>query len=148
MIRVRHAVTVALAALLLAACNKDKVVGPKPNEITGTWNATKVEFVKKSAPATRADLIALGAAVTVRIDSDKSYRYIETPAAGSPDTTTGVWSLDGEIFRVTPTGMPFSWEWSASLSANTLSLTGAAMEYDFDGNNVPEEALQNMTLVR
>jgi hypothetical protein len=34
------------------------------------------------------------------------------------------------------------------LSGNSLSLTGADMEYDFDGDDVPEEADQNATFVR
>lgn len=148
MSRARHAATVALVTILLTACGKDNPTGPKPSEITGRWTATKVEYVNKAAPATRVDLIALGTAVVVSINSDKSFLSIETPSGGSPDTTTGDWSMDGEIFKVTPTGMPFSWEWNAALSGNTLSLTGADMEYDFDGNSVPEQADQNMTLVR
>ena len=148
MIRARHAATVALVTILFTVCGKDNPTGPKPSEITGRWTATKVEYVSKAAPATRVDLIALGTAVVVSIGSDKNFLYVETPSGGSPDTTTGVWSMDGDIFKVTPTGMAFSWEWKATLSGNSLSLTGADMEYDFDGNSIPEQADQDMALVR
>lgn len=41
-----------LGAILgsLAGCGKDKSVGPKPSEITGNWQATKLEYVKKTDP--------------------------------------------------------------------------------------------------
>ena len=146
--RVRHATTAALFALLLVGCGDDNTIGPKPAEIMGNWTATKVEYVSKAAPATRVDVIGLGTVVVLRFNTDHSLLYIETESAGSPVTTRGVWSLDEGILRVTPSGMSLSWEWSAHLSGNTLTLSGADMEYDFDGNGFPEAADQNMTLVR
>jgi hypothetical protein len=144
----RSSALAALAALALTACGHDNPAGPKASDITGTWTATKVEYVSKAAPATRVDLIASGGQGTMTIGSDKQFRFVLRKAGMSPDTTTGVWRLNGDIFEVTPTGMPFSWEWDASLSGNTLVLTGADMEYDFDGDNAMEAADQNTTLVR
>ena len=146
--RARWAAAAALLALHLTGCGGDNTVGPKPSEITGNWTATKVEYVSKASPATRVDVIPLGTVVVLRLNTDYSLLYIETPSGGSPATTAGTWSVDEGIFRVTPAGMSISWEWNATLSGATLSLTGADMEYDFDGNSVPEAADQNMTLVR
>lgn len=140
--------TLVLLLAVLGGCGKDKAVGPKPNEITGAWRATMVEYVSKAAPGTRVDLIAAGDTLTLTINSDGSIIQIRTPLGGSPDTTTGTWELTTDIFKVFPTGMPFYWAWDVSLSGNTLTLTGADMEYDFNDDNVPEQADQNMVLIR
>jgi len=142
------AIVLLLAGSLTACDNKDDKVGPKPSEITGTWSATMVEYVNKSAPSTRVDLIALGGAATMAIHADKSWVFVIAESGQPPDTTTGVWNLDGDMFEVTPTGMPFSWMWVAALSGNSLTLTGADMEYDFDGDQVMEQADQNTALVK
>ena len=137
-----------LLIAVLGGCGKDKEVGPKPSEITGTWHATKVEYVNKAAPGTRVDLIAAGDTLTLAINADHTIVQVLTPLGGSPDTTTGTWELSTDLFKMFPTGLPFSWSWDASLSGNTLTLLGADMEYDFNSDSVPEQADQNMTLVR
>lgn len=141
------AVATALA-LLATGCGKDDEVGPKPEEITGAWRAAKLEYVSKANPSTRIDLIAQGGAATLAIRTDHSVQFVVTESGSAPDTTTGTWSLDGDLFRVTPAGSPWSWTWDVSLSGGTLTLSGADMEFDFDGDDVPEEADQNVVLVR
>ena len=148
MLRARTVTAVLLLAGSLTACSNDNKVGPKASDITGNWIATKIEYVSKAAPATRVDLIASGGAGTMAINADKSFVFVMAESGEPPDTTTGVWKIDGEMFEVTPTGMPFSWSWKAVLAGNALTLSGAAMEYDFDGNNVMEQAEQNTALVR
>ncbi|HET7904791.1 MAG TPA: lipocalin family protein [Candidatus Eisenbacteria bacterium] len=141
--------TVAILLILLATgCGKDDEVGPKPDEITGFWRATKLEYVSKANPATRVDLVAAGGAATLDIRGDHTMEFIITESGSAPDTTTGTWSLDGDLFQVSPTGSPWSWTWDVSLSGGTLALSGADVEYDFDGDDVPEEADQNVVLVR
>jgi hypothetical protein len=68
-----------------------------------------------------------------------------------PDTTTGTWQLEGDLFKMYPGGFGWYWTWDVQLSGNTLKLTGADMRWDFDGDDLfedTEEADQNMTLVR
>jgi hypothetical protein len=138
----------ALSLALLPACKKDKAVGPKPAEITGLWHASKVEYVSKSAPSTRVDLIAAGGSATARISEGGAFEWVLTEAGQPPDTTTGTWRLSGDLFEVTPTGMAWAWSWDATLSGSTLTLTGADMEFDFDHDGTPDPADQNTVLVR
>jgi hypothetical protein len=137
---------------ILAGCGKDdKVVGPKPAEITGNWSATKLEYVMKAAPFTRVDLISEGATASCAIRADQGYLLLVTDTLGVTDTTAGTWRIDEDQFMVTPTGSQFDWVWQARLSASTLTLTGADTWYDFDGEGdyePSEEADNNMTLVR
>lgn len=141
----------SLLALLLVfefGCGKDNEVGPKPTEITGNWRATKVEYVSRTAPQARVDLIAQGDTVKVAIGDDHLWVYVYTRKGGAPDTTTGTWALNGDLFKVNPDDFPFDWIWDVTLSGNTLHLDDADMEYDFDDNGTPEMADQFMTLVR
>lgn len=140
------AVATALA-LLATGCGKDEV-GPKPEEITGLWRATKLEYVHKGEPSTRVDLIAQGGAASFAIRTDRTLQFIVTRAGSAPDTTSGSWSLEGDLLRFTPAGSPWSWTWDVSLSGGTLTLSGADVLFDFDGDHAPEEADQNVVLVR
>ena len=138
------------ALLLLSGpgCGKDKAVGPKPTEITGNWNATKAEYVSRTTPQSRVDLVALGGTVKVSIREDHGWVFVHTPSGGGPDSATGTWKLDGDLFRVTPTGMPWECVYEVSLSGGTLHLDDADMEYDFDDDGQPDAADQFLTLVR
>ena len=145
--RGRRFAFLALLLVVLAGCGKDKTVGPKPTQVVGVWHATMVQFVSKSDPNQRVELISAGHVVTVEIGGDQAYTYIDTPSGGSPDTTTGVWKLDGDMFRVNPTGMPYEWAWDVSVSGGTLSLKNADMEYDVNDDGLREMAKQTMVLV-
>ncbi|HEU4335342.1 MAG TPA: hypothetical protein VFT32_12680 [Candidatus Eisenbacteria bacterium] len=140
-------IVATVLSLVATGCGKDDEVGPKPDELTGFWHATKLEYVSKANPATRVDVIALGGAATLAIRIDHTVEWIITESGSAPDTTTGTWSLDGDLFQVTPTGSPWSWTWDVSLSGGTLALSGADVEYDFDGDDLLEDADQNVVLV-
>lgn len=141
----------ALVLSLLAGCGKDKTVGPKPAEITGFWSVTSLQYVQKAAPHTTVELITAGATATCAINSDKSFVRIYKPASGPPDTTAGTWELDGDQFKVSPTMTPWPWYYDVNLSSNTLTLSGADVWYDFNGDTqyqAEEEADNNMVLAR
>lgn len=147
MLRGGRAAILPLLLVALAGCGKDNTVGPKPTQVVGVWRATMVQFVNKSDPNQRVELISAGDTVTVVIGGDQVYTYLHAPHSGSPDTTTGVWRLDGDLFRVTPTGMPFEWVWDVSYSGGTLSLKNADMEYDVNDDGAREMTKQTMVLV-
>jgi hypothetical protein len=44
--------------------------------------------------------------------------------------------------------MPFSWQLDMNRSGNTLTLTGGAVEFDFNADSALEQARLNLTLVR
>jgi hypothetical protein len=142
----------ALAILALAAlvgCGKDKAVGPKPAEIYGTWTATSVEYVSRSAPPARMDLCdSAGCGATFMIGSDHAAVLIIHAPGAPQDTTTGTWQLDEDEFKMYPSGTDWQWVWKVSLSASTLRLTGAVLWWDFQDGNGGRDSNQNMTLVR
>ena len=149
---VLRAASLALVLTLQSGCGEDKAVGPKPAEITGLWNATQVEYVNKANPSLRVNRIAPDSIATCAINADRSYVFILRRAGHAPDTTIGTWKLDGDQFQVIPVEATYiTWSWDAGLTSNTLTLTGADMWYDFNGDSQyqpAEEADNNMTLVR
>lgn len=139
------------AAILIAAaligCGNDEPAGPEPEAITGLWNATRVEYVSRPAGSV-VELVALGGSASLELAEPGGFTFTVMPSGEAPQTTTGAWQLDGDVLRLTPQGMPFSWEFDASLSAGELELTGASVEYDFDDDGSPEQATLNLALSR
>jgi hypothetical protein len=128
-------------------CGGDDTAGPSPASVVGTWQASKVEYVRQSPPMS-VDLIGLGGSAELVLDADHSFIYTMTEAGQSPDVTTGTWQLGGEVMTVSPDGLSFSWQFEASLSGGTLKLTGADSEFDFDGDDVPDAAKMNLEFHR
>lgn len=140
----------ALALLFgaVAGCGDDEPSGPAPEEITGTWNATKAEYVMSEPPNTAVDLVALGGSVTLTLGEGGDFEFVVTPPAEASFTTNGTWTLGGETLSLTPEGMPFSWQFDVALSGDSLGLSGASVEYDFDDDGTPEQATLNLLFVR
>jgi len=129
------------------ACGGDGV-GPSPDEIAGTWTATKVEYVSVSQPVQTVDLIAQGGTATLVLNAAGTYTFTLTPNGEPTVVDNGDWELDGDIITVMPNGTNFELQFDVALSGNTLSLSGADTEYDFDADQQNEDAKLNLVLVR
>ncbi len=142
--------SVGLALLVGAAlaCGDDDGTGPAASEITGTWQATTVEYVKVGQPAQTKQMLEGGGTATLVLAAAGTYIFTITPAGQPADIETGAWQLQGDIMVVTPAGSLFSLEFDVSLSGNTLRLTGADSEYDFDDDGNSEPAKLNLVLIR
>jgi hypothetical protein len=136
-----------LLLALAAGCGDDDDQGPAPEQITGEWLATKVEYVS-SPPGTTVDIVVAGGTGTLELNANGEFHLVVTPAGEAARTTDGAWTLNGDVLRLTPAGMPFSWEYDVSLASGNLSLRGAAVEWDFDGDGTNEQATSNMGFVR
>lgn len=140
----------AALALLVGAmcgCGDDKAAGPEPAQITGLWNATKVEYVSRPAGES-VDLVALGGSGTLTLGESNAFLLVITPFAEIPQTTEGTWALDGDTLELTPLGMPFSWQFDVALAGDSLGLSGASVEYDFNDDGTPDQATLNLSLAR
>ena len=131
----------------VAACGGDDTTGPSSTEITGTWRATKAEFVS-TATGAAAELVAAGGSATLVLGTDHSCVFTIKPPGMPAEVTAGTWKLDGDVMTVTPTGMRFSWQFDVAFSGDRLSLTGAHVAYDVNGDGRDEEAVLNLELGR
>jgi hypothetical protein len=128
-------------------CGDDNPSGPSKDEITGTWQATKVEYTT-TAGVPMADLIALGGSASLVLNADNSLVYTITPAAGVPNVTTGTWHLSTDMMTVTPSGMLFSWQFDVEYTSDQLRMSGADVEFDYDNDDIDEPAKLNLVFTR
>jgi hypothetical protein len=132
------------AAALAVACSDD--TGPSEDELVGTWNATKFEFVSVANPNLKLDAIAFGATLMMVLHSDGTYT-ITTGFPGEPtETETGTWSASEDVFTLSDSEGDMQFD--MSLSGNTLTLAGADGEFDLNDDGIDEPAKVNVTLVR
>lgn len=135
---------IPIAALGAAGCADP--AGPSPDEITGTWNATRIEYVSKATSET-VDAVPLGWAATLILNADATFVFTLTPAGEAPQVLASNWELDGDLLRlVFPGGGVIAWD--AALQGDVLELTGADGAYDFDADGTMDPAKQNITLAR
>ncbi|MBS1242166.1 MAG: hypothetical protein H6R40_1593 [Gemmatimonadetes bacterium] len=132
---------VGAAVALAVACSDD--TGPSEDELVGTWNATKLEFV---APGVAVDAIAFGATMQLVLGSNGTYTVtLGFPGEGT-ETETGTWSASEDV--LTLSGSDGDMQFDMSLSGNTLTLTGADGEFDVDDDGVDDPVTVNVTLVK
>lgn len=124
--------------------------GVRKSDVTGMWQATSVEYVAE-VDASRVDLVAQGAAATLKLEADGRMEYVLIRPGAAPDTMRATWQLmgdNGDQMKVSPPGASWYWVWDVAWSGNTLSLTGAGAPYDFDNDGVSDAARWNLGFVR
>lgn len=121
--------------------------GPTKEEITGTWNASKVEYVSPTSQQS-FDVVATGGTGVLVLSSDGTFQFVVTPAGEQAETISGTWQLGGQIMTITRTGSSGTWEFETQLSGNTLTMSGANVEFDFNDDGTDEPAKLNLTFTR
>lgn len=134
----------------LAACGGDGGTAPNPTTFDGTWVATKVEYTSVANPATKVEVIALGASLTVQFNTNGSYTSVLTAPGEAAETTTGTWSASAEVFTLTwlEGGFTHEMQFDWTMSGATLTMVGADSDFDFAGDDELVPAKLNVTLVR
>lgn len=141
-------VGLALVVGATLTCGDDDGAGPSASDITGMWQATSVEYVAAGQPALTEQLLAGGGTATLELAAGGTYTFTLTPAGAPTEIENGGWQLLGDVMVVTPEGALFSLVFDVSLSGNTLRLSGADTEFDFDDDGTPEPAVLNLVLTR
>src|SRR5512141_2872695 len=98
----RRFLAVVASALVAMACSGGG--STSSSDLVGTWNVTKYELVSTASPATKVELISIGASSTVVLKSDGTYQMtMKTP--GQPDENiTGTWSASSDILTTKQIG--------------------------------------------
>ncbi|HSB55680.1 MAG TPA: hypothetical protein VLD58_15070 [Gemmatimonadales bacterium] len=133
----------------VAACGGG-ATAPSPTSFAGSWRATKVEYVSIANPATKIDVIAQGATLTVQLNAGGSYSSVMTIPGEPQENTTGTWSASSDIFTMhwLEGAIPNEMQFDYALGSSTLTLTGADTDFDFAGTGQSQAAKLNVTLVR
>ncbi len=127
--------------LVLSVACGGGVSGPSESSLVGTWHATKMEYISKAGGG-QVELVSQGWAAVLSLDADRTGTLAVTPAALPAWSWTGVWEVDGDLFRIAGQGADIT------LSGGTLRLNGFDGVYDFDGDGTPDPAKLNLVLVQ
>ena len=148
------AVLGALAVVPAVACggdDDDNGTGPGGitlADLTGTWDATQVEFVDLSNPLFRVDMVALGGSLVLTVEANGDYTATVEFPGEQPETETGTVTLSGNVVELNVDGVPESVEFDITLVGNTLTMVTESEEFDFDGDGTDEPARLTIVLVR
>jgi Lipocalin-like domain len=132
----------------LAACGGSSASGPNPSSLEGTWTASKMEYVMAGGAGTRVDLVSHGATVTLAMAATHTYTLTVRMPGEADDVTTGSWSTSGDVLTTTMTGMSGERQFEMTLTGNTLNLSGADADFDFNGDGIAEAAKLSMVLTK
>ncbi|HVA56434.1 MAG: lipocalin family protein [Gemmatimonadaceae bacterium] len=136
-----------VVSAMLGGCGGSST-GPSPASLTGTWTATKMEFVKAGSPATTADLVAKGATVTLDLRASHDYTLTVKMPGQADELTTGTWSSSADMLSMTVTGFTGERQFAMNLSGNTITLGGADVDFDFNDDGIDEPAKLSMVLTK
>ena len=139
-----------LSVLLLASCgDDDDTTGPVNNSLVGTWDATAIQLTSVANPATVVELVSEGASGRLVLQADGGFG-LSVGIPGEPtEFGNGDWGATAVLTLVFGDGdIQGSWQFDINLNGNTLQLTGADTEWDFDEDGTDDPAKLNLSLVR
>lgn len=120
--------------------------GVEPANLAGTWTATAIVFTSVANPTLSVDEVADGATMTLVLSADGTYTW-NFVFPGEPDENeTGTYTVSGSILTVAQTGGSQE-TMGVSRNGDTMALT-LDDTYDFDGDQVEEDATLVITLTR
>ncbi len=135
-------------AMVAVCCGGKSPTSPSTTTLSGTWKATRAEFVSASNSSVRVEVVAQGTTMVLTLDSGGTYTQTITDPGQKGQTTTGSWSGSKDVLTLRPAGMSFEIQFDMTLNGNTLTLNGGHVQFDVNNDDRDEETILNMTLAR
>jgi hypothetical protein len=95
-----------------------------------------LEFTNPANPAQQVDLIVEEWTYVITLNADGTYDAVLDDPDGPPEAISGVWEASVDVFRLKDDTEPWWQEFDMSRSGNTLTLTGADLNFDFGEGDV------------
>jgi hypothetical protein len=145
----RHLLLLALLVPVLTACDDDDPAGPSSATLAGNWTVTQIELVSVANASISVDLMDEGVTATLELEADGDFFLRVTDPVEGLEIFTGHWTYT-DVLTMEHIGGQFvgEWQFAVSLTGDTLRLTGADAEFDFDEDGVEDSARLNMTAIR
>ena len=148
--RTSRGLLLVLSVLLLASCgDDDDTTGPVNNTLVGTWDATVIQLTSVANPGTIEELISQGANGSLVLQADGGFG-LSVGIPGEPtEFGNGDWGATDVLTLEFGDGdIQGTWQFDFVLNGNTLQLTGADTEWDFDDNGTEDPAKLDLTMIR
>jgi hypothetical protein len=145
---VAGALGVAVLVAAAGSCSKKSPTAPSAGGLPGTWRATMAEFIDRSNPGVRIEVIARGVSIVLVLVDGGSFTLTTTVPGVAPEVETGTWTSSSDVLTLRRAGTSGDTQFDMTLSGDTLTLRGGHVLFDVDDDDVDEEAELNMTLAR
>lgn len=137
-------VLVVSALLASASCVKSPTT-PDVNKLLGKWRATAAEYMSFADLQKRVDIVSQGSTVILEL-TENDFTLTVTDPGKTPAMTTGTWTSTSDTMTLAPAGESSAWVFLMSQTSQSLSLSGAHVQFDF-GSGL-EEAILSLVLAR
>lgn len=141
---------VGFVIIVFASACDDNGTGPDKEELTGTWNAVKIEFTDRNNPDVVVDVVEEGVTAEMTFEEDGTYKLkVDRPDEPGLDVV-GTWSTEGNELTVQWTVEPFTntWQFDMQLEGDRLFLEGGHSNHDFDEDGVNDPAFIDFELLK
>ena len=148
----RFTLAIALVTSSLAACSSstDTTITTSANlDLTGTWTATKYQFVSINHVGTTFDLPGQGYTVTL-VGTASTWNVTATKNGALFDTEIGTYTSTSSTISLTTTNKAnnVTAVFTASRSGNTITMSNGTATFDFGTGNGTEPVTLNITIVK
>jgi hypothetical protein len=125
----------------------DSPGGSPAQGLSGTWQATRAEFVNAANSSVRIEVVSLGTVIVLTLDPSGTYTQRITDPGQQGTTETGTWSSSRDVLTLRRSANSNT-QFDYALSGNTLTLSGGHALFDVNDDGVAEEAILNAVLTR
>lgn len=133
-------------ALLAIGCSDPAAIDP--GSLAGTWNAISYAFIDKAEVNETVDLVGRGASLIITFTSDGNYTWNFQDVDGETTSVSGTFTTDDPLLTFSDVGDGTPESFLAVRIDDTLSLATGNAEFDFDGDDVLEDAQWQIFLLR
>lgn len=133
-------------ALLAIGCSDPVAINP--GSLAGTWNAISYAFIDKAEVNETVDLVGRGASLIITFTSDGNYTWDFQDVDGETTSVSGTFTTDDPLLTFSDVGDGTPEPFLAVRIDDTLSLATGNAEFDFDGDDVLEDAQWQIFLLR
>lgn len=145
----RFMLLLTLVASLATSCDDDDPAGPAAPSLVGTWNLTAIELVSVANSSVRVDLMDEGVTGSLILEGNGDFVLSVIDPVEGLESFTGTWSMtDVLTLEHDPEQFVGEWQFDVTLTGNTLRLTGADAEFDFNDDGVEDPAKLNISGTR
>jgi cellulose synthase/poly-beta-1,6-N-acetylglucosamine synthase-like glycosyltransferase len=146
--RLAARIATMVVALVAVCCGSKSPTAPSTTTLSGTWKATRAEFVSASNSSVRVEAVSQGYTILLTLTSSGTYTRAVTEPGQGTITETGTWTSSKDMLTLKPSGVSFNIEFDMTLNGNTLTLNGGHVLFDVNNDNVDEETILSLIMAR